>query len=145
MGGSKRTFSYSLTPAPGDTERVASQVRKILGWACDGDKRIECHDVTGEALGTVTMTMTIVGRDQWWCRQLAQDLLNYVTWGLHNEVQTKLDLQSYRLDPHENRGYAHGRTKQYRQPKDPKAKTPPAAPSPPESADPTPGTEAPRG
>ncbi len=116
--GSRRTFSYTMRAAPEDTERLATQARKILGWACDGDSRIECHDVSGEALGAVTMNMTIVGRDQWWCRQLAQDVINHITWGLKNGIQTKLELESHRQEPHRKRGYGEGgRTKTWRESK----------------------------
>ncbi len=117
MAGSRRTFQYAITPAPGDVPRVAAQARKILGWACEGDDRIECHDVEGEAVGTVVLVLTIRGRDQWWSRQLAQDILSLTTWGLKNEVKTSLDLQSHRQEVHQNRGYAHGRTKRFREPK----------------------------
>ena len=113
--GSRRTFSYRLQPASEDVAIVAARVRKILGVACDGDDRIECHDVSGEALGVVTMSLTIVNRDQWACRQLAQDILNMVTWGLKNP--TELDLVSQRQPVHMNRGYGHGRTKTYNEPR----------------------------
>jgi hypothetical protein len=143
MGGSRRTFTYTLTPGPEEVERVASQTKRILGWACDGDKRIECHDITGEALGVVTMNLTIIGRDQWWCRQLAQDLINLITWGLRNEVKTKLDLQSYRLEPHDNRGYDHGRTKRYRERAPRKARSPEETVTQPEPMDSTSDTATP--
>jgi hypothetical protein len=119
---------------------VAAQARKILGWTCDGDPRVECHDVSGEALGTVVLSFTIVGRDQWWCRQLAQDILNRITWGLTNDVETKLDLQSYRQEPHTHRGYAHGRTKPYREPAPRQPRSPEGTEQQPRSEDPTPGT-----
>jgi len=124
---------------------MATRVRKVLGYACDGDDRIECHDVTGEALGVVTMSLTIVGRDQWWCRQLAQDILNHVTWSLRNEAGATLDLQSWRLEPHQNRGYAHGRTKPYREPRPHRddSRSPGGTESSPDSADLRPETEAP--
>jgi hypothetical protein len=118
MAGSKRTFSYRLTPTPENTEGLLRRVEKILGWACDGDPHIICHGVQGEALGTVEISMTIVGRDQWWSRQLAQDVLNHVTWGLDTGA-TQLELQSHRQDAHQHRGYRYGRTKRYREPKPP--------------------------
>lgn len=116
MAGSKRTFTYVLTPAPENTDRVLKKAQKILGWACEGDPRIICHGVSGEALGTVILSLTIQGRDQWWARQLAQDVLNHVTWGLETDA-TQLDLQSRRQAAHTHRGYQFGRTKPYREPK----------------------------
>jgi hypothetical protein len=119
MVGSKRTFEYVLTPnASEDVEKLFARARKILGWACDGDTRIECHGITGEGLGAVTLNLTIHHRDQWACRQLAQDVLNKVVWGLAKNA-TQLQLQSRRQEVHPNRGYAHGRTKTYRSPKPP--------------------------
>lgn len=126
MAGSNRTFVYHLTPGPEDTSLVAAQARKILAWACEGDERITCHEVSGEALGTVTLNMTIRGRDQWWSRQLAQDIVNLVTWGLKEPTLTQLDFQSHRQEAHTHRGYAFGRTKRYREPKPPKPADEPA-------------------
>lgn len=114
MAGSKKTFTYTLVPAPDEVERVRAQAERVLGWACEGDDRITCHEVTGPALGVVTLSMTIHGRDRWWATQLAQDILNIVLWGLETGA-TRLDLQSRRQAPHQNRGYAHGRTKRYRE------------------------------
>lgn len=128
MGGSKRTFEYVLTP---DSEAVSGLLRRaerVLSWACDGDPRIECHGVSGEALGTVILNLTIVNRDQWACRQLAQDVLNLVTWGLRSNA-TQLDLQSRRQPVHMHRGYSHGRVKRYREPR---TRPQPAPKSPPE-------------
>jgi len=117
MPGSRRTYSYALVPkTQEDAPKVLARAERILGWACDGDERIECHGVTGEALGSITLNLTIVGRDQWWSRQLAQDILNLVTWGLEKDA-TRLQLDSRRQEVHMNRGYAHGRTKTYRTPK----------------------------
>lgn len=113
MAGSKRHFTYTLVPESGDVEQAARQARKVLGWACESDSRITCHEVTGDALGVVTLNLTIQGRDQWACRQLAQDILNYVTWGLQNP--SELQLQSKRLPPHTVRGYSGGRTKTWRE------------------------------
>jgi hypothetical protein len=98
---------------------VFRRAQRILAWACDGDDRIECHGITGEGLGVVTLNLTIVNRDQWACRQLAQDILNLVTWGLKNEA-TRAELQSRRQKPHQRRGYgAGGRTKTWRESKSP--------------------------
>ncbi len=114
MPGSIRTYEYTLVPQTAeDATTMARQARKILGWACDGDSRITCHSVTGEAVGAVQLSMTIIGRDQWWSRQLAQDLINMVTWGLRNPA--RMEVLSTRKEPHANRGYAHGRIKQWRE------------------------------
>lgn len=116
MPGSTRTFSYTLIPEPDDVPLIESRVRKVVGYACDGDDRITCHDVAGTALGCVRISLTIKARDRWWATQLAQDILNLITWGLKTNA-TRLDLQSRRQDPHQNRGYAHGRTKRTRAPR----------------------------
>lgn len=118
MPGSKTTFNYTLVPEPDDTEKVRAQAERVLGWACEGDDRITCHEVTGTALGAVALSMTIHARDRWWATQLAQDILNIVLWGLETGA-TRLDLQSRRQEPHDHRGYAHGRTKRYRERKTP--------------------------
>jgi len=117
MPGSSRTFSYTLVPQDGDQPRMTAQARKILGWACDGDKRITCHGVDGDAFGVVQLNLTIVGRDQWWSRQLAQDIVNMVTWGLKNPAE--MQLLSQRQPAHDHRGYAHGRIKAWRERRSP--------------------------
>lgn len=114
MPGSKTTFRYTLVPRPDDVARVQAKAAKILGWACDGDTRITCHQVTGDALGVVTLSMTIHGRDRWWATQLAQDILDGVLLALGTDAP-RLDLHSQRQDPHDHRGYGHGRTKRYRE------------------------------
>lgn len=117
MVGSKRTFEYILTPSTTeDAEKLFARARKVLGWACDGDTRIECHGITGEGLGVVTLNLTIHHRDQWACRQLAQDVLNKVVWGLAKDA-TQLRLQSHRQKPHVRRGYGGGRSKTWREAK----------------------------
>lgn len=126
MAQTTRTFTYSFVPAPEDVERVERVTRKVLGAACDGDKRITCHDVTGTALGVVTLSMTIRARDRWWATQLAQDILNIVLWGLEGEA-VRLDLQSVAPAPHDHRGYEHGRRKTYRDRADSKASSEPLA------------------
>lgn len=118
MPGSRRTFSYSLkAEKPEEVDRVYKKAKQVLGWACDGDARIECHGVSGESLGVVTMNVTVVGRDQWATRQIVQDVLNKILWGLGHPKDVQLQLQSERKEPHTHRGYAHGRTKRYRDPK----------------------------
>jgi len=114
MGGSTRTFEYTLQPKNGDITRLLAQAERVLGWACDGDPAVTCHGVSGEALGIVTLNLTIRGRDQWWSRQLAQDVLNLVTWGLEANA-TQVQLESRRQEVHQHRGYRHGRTKRYRE------------------------------
>lgn len=120
MPGSRRSFTYSLTPDPGELERALKKAKKILGWTCDGEPRVTCHGITGEALGTITLNLTVVNKDQWACRQLAQDILNHITWGI--QTQVTMDLVSERFEPHSHRGYAHGRTKRF---KEPRPKKPP--------------------
>lgn len=118
MPGAKRDFTYSLTPKdPTNVPVIAAKARKILAWACDGDDRIQCAGIEGEALGLVTLKMTIIGRDRWWSMQLAQDVLNIILWNLEKSVDVDLDLVSWSLPPHTHRGYAHGRTKRYRTPR----------------------------
>lgn len=112
MPGSKREYTYTVKPKPEDLRRVTRQATATLGWACDGDKRIECFGVTGEPFGLVQLKFTIKARDQWYSRQLAQDILNIVTWGLANAAEVQL--ASTRLPPHEMRGYLYGRSKRWR-------------------------------
>lgn len=113
MPGSSRTFTYTIKPDDADMEKAARQARKILGWACEGDKRITCHGVSGDLYGVVQLNLTVVGRDQWWSRRLAQDILNMVTWGLRHPAE--IDLLSERQEPHDHRGYMYGRVKQWRE------------------------------
>lgn len=114
MAGTTRTFHYTLTAVDGeDHKRLVAKARKTLGWACDGDKRITCHDVAGDAVGVVQLSMTIVGRDRWRSKQLAWDIINMVTWGLNRPAT--LELLTEKPAPHTHRGYAYGRTKTWRE------------------------------
>jgi len=117
MPGTRRTFTYSLTPDADDFDRVLKKAQRILGWACEGDHRVECHGITGEALGTITLNLTVVNRDRWAATQLAQDILNYVTWGVDTDIN--MDLGSLPPAPHEHRGYQFGRSKRFNEPKPP--------------------------
>lgn len=112
MAGSTRTFQYSIQADPAVIPRL---VARAEARACESNDQVTCHGVTGEALGVVIMNLTVTGRDQWACRQIVQDILNYVTWGVSVKV-TKLDLTSRRQEPHDHRGYSHGRTKRGRAP-----------------------------
>src|SRR5262245_16540966 len=103
MPRTTRTFTYNLIPKTEDVGQLADRARKVLAYACSGDDRITCHDVTGDMLGIVTLSMTIKARDRWWATQLAQDILNFVLWGLE-DTAARLDLQSHRPSPHTHRG-----------------------------------------
>lgn len=90
-------------------EELARRARKVLSWACDGDDRITCKGVEGEALGMVQIKFSVTGRDQWWTGQLSQDLINLITMRLRNPAD--LDLSKERPPTHGNRGYQHGRSR----------------------------------
>jgi len=112
MAGSTRTFEYAIQADP---ELIPRLMQRAEARACESNDQVTCHGVTGDALGLVILNLTVTGRDQWACRQIVQDILNYVTWGLSVKV-TKLDLRSHRQEPHDHRGYSHGRTKRTRDP-----------------------------
>lgn len=130
MAGSTRTFQYSIQADPAVIPRLLARAE---ARACESNDQVTCHGVTGEALGVVIMNLTVTGRDQWACRQVVQDILNYVTWGVSVKV-TKLDLTSRRQEPHDHRGYSHGRTKRGRAPNGSRPRPNP----------PSPGSEPPR-
>lgn len=113
MPESVREYSYTLKPEGADARRLAAQARKVMGWAAAGDKRITEVHVDGDAFGVIQLSFRIKARDQWYSRQLAQDLLNMVSWGLQNPAG--VELASTRLPAHERRGYAWGRTKRWRE------------------------------
>ena len=117
MPGSRRTFTYRLTPKPEDTDKVLRQAQKVLAWACDGEPRVTECSVTGESLGLVILSATVHARDRYAAGQLMQDILNQILWGLGHPKELQLQLQSERQPPHASRGYAHGRTKRYREPR----------------------------
>lgn len=113
MPGSVREYTYTIKPkGDDDLAKLTRQARRVLAWACDGDKRIECAGVTGDAFGLVQLKFTVKARDQWYSRKLAQDILNIVTWGLASPAE--LQLASERLPAHQMRGYMFGRVKQWR-------------------------------
>lgn len=123
MPGTKRTFAYRIIPNTDDFDRTLRKAEKILGWRCDGDRRIDCHGISGTALGVIELNLTVIQRDRWAATQLAQDILNEVLWGI--KTPAKLDLASVAPPPHDNRGYERGnRTKRYREPRPRAARVP---------------------
>lgn len=123
MAGSTRTFECVIQA---DADVIPRLIARAQARACESNDQVTCHGIGGEALGVVTMSVTVTGRDQWACRQIVQDVVNYVTWGLSAKV-TRLDLQSRRQPAHTHRGYSFGRVKRFREPRPPR---PPRAPAP---------------
>lgn len=111
-----RAYRWRLTPKTGEqVEDLARRARKALAWACDGDKRISCMGVSGEAFGVVDIEFTVHARDLWWCGQLGQDIINIVTKRLTDPAA--VDIHSEHLPTHTHRGYAHGRTRRINRPR----------------------------
>lgn len=115
MPGTQRTYTYTLkATSPADHELLAAKARKVLGYACDGDSRITCHGVSGDAVGVVQISLTVRARSRWHTKEIAWDIINMVTWGLDQPAE--LDLVVERPPVHTHRGYRFGRTKQWREP-----------------------------
>ena len=111
-----RDYTWRLTPeSDEDLADLSRRAHKVLAWACEGEKRLTCKGITGEALGVVELAFTIVGRDLWAAGQISQDLINHVTWRLKNPAQ--VTMTSLGQAPHEHRGYAHGRQKRVNRPR----------------------------
>lgn len=104
-----KSYSWTLKPPPEQLDDFSRRARKVLAWACEGDTRITCHGVTGEAFGVVEISFTVVGRDLWGTGQISQDLINTVTMRLKNPAD--IDFTVERPPVHGNRGYGHGRAK----------------------------------
>lgn len=108
-----REYRFTLTPHVDMTvEALARRARKVLAWACEGENRITCQGIEGEALGTVQLRFAVEAKDRWACGQVAQDLVNTVTWRL--EQPAGFEVEGWHLPPHMNRGYEHGRVKRWR-------------------------------
>ena len=111
-----RDYIFTLTPATAETvDEVARRARKILAWVCDGEKRIQCSGVDGEAFGLVQVSLEVKGRDRWACGQLAQDVIHMVTIGLRDPAQLGIHFDS--KPTHTHRGYQYGRSKRWRAPR----------------------------
>lgn len=111
-----RDYVWRLVPTEGeDLADLSRRAHKVLAWACEGEKRLTCKGITGEPLGMVELTFQVVGRDLWAAGQISQDLINHVTWRLKNPA--KVTVMSEPRAPHQNRGYAHGRTKRVNSPR----------------------------
>jgi hypothetical protein len=109
-----RDYQFTLTPSqPEGLPQLAQRARKVLAWACEGEKRITCFGVDGDLYGLVQIRFTATGKDRWACGQLAQDLIHVVTEGLANPA--KLEIDSNRLPIHDHRGYRYGRTRTWRE------------------------------
>ena len=108
-----REYRFTLVPhEDATTERLARRARKVLAWACEGENRITCQGVEGEAVGAVQLRFMVTAKDRWAAGQVAQDLVNAVTWGL--EQPAGFEVEGWHLPPHMNRGYGHGRVKRWR-------------------------------
>lgn len=105
-----RAYRWSLVPREGEElSELARRARKVLAWACDGDKRVTCQGVDGEMLGLVQISFSVTGRDGWAAGQISQDIINTITLRLRNPAE--LDLDKERPPVHGNRGYRHGRSR----------------------------------
>lgn len=111
-----RFYRWRLTPKTGEQlDDLARRARKALAWACDGDKRITCMGVSGEAIGVVEIEFSVKARDLWWCGQLGQDIINIATKRLAEPVGVDIHLEDGPI--HDHRGYAYGRTRRINQPR----------------------------
>ncbi len=111
-----RDYTFTLTPATTEAvDEVARRAKKIMAWVCDGEKRIQCQGVDGEALGTVQVSFTAQARDRWACGQLAQDVIHMVTIGLKDPAQLGIHFDNKAV--HAHRGYQYGRSKRWREPR----------------------------
>jgi hypothetical protein len=102
-----RTYSWTLKPPEEQLDDFSRRARKVLAWACEGDTRISCQGVTGEAFGVVEISFAVTGRDLWATGQISQDLINTVTMRLKNPAD--IDFTRERPPVHGNRGYGYGR------------------------------------
>lgn len=112
------TRDYVWRLRPGEDEDLAElsrRARKVLAWACEGDNRLTCQGVTGEALGFVEIGFRVVGRDLWAAGQIGQDIINLATRRLIRPAHATVAMEP--LGPHDHRGYAHGRTKRVNRPR----------------------------
>ena len=112
------TRDYVWRLKPGEDEDLADlsrRARKVLAWACEGDKRLTCKGVTGEALGFVEIGFTVVGRDLWAAGQIGQDIINLATHRLLHPARATVAMEP--MATHDHRGYAHGRTKRVNRPR----------------------------
>lgn len=105
-----RSYVWTLKPREDEhLEDLSRRAHKVLAWACDGDKRVECQGVHGEAMGIVQIRFAVTGRDMWATGQISQDIINVVTMRLRNPAD--LDLSKEKPPVHRSRGYKHGRAK----------------------------------
>lgn len=109
-----RAYRWTLTPREGEhLDELSRRARKVLAWACDGDRRVSCQGVDGEAVGIVQISFSVTGRDMWATGQISQDIINVVTMRLRNPAD--LDLNKENPPVHRSRGYAHGRGRRVNQ------------------------------
>lgn len=128
MPGTVRTYTYTFVPAPEDVDLVTSHVKKVIGWACDGDTALTCEGVTGAELGLVRFQLKVRARDRWWATQLVQDVLAVIQQGLGSKTGRLLPT-SEPPPPHQHRGYAYGRSRRTRTPRQPPSTDPTTAES----------------
>jgi hypothetical protein len=116
-----RNYVWTVRPSdPAELPRLAKKARKVLAWACEGDDRLTCRGITGEAVGVIQLTFTVVGRDLWAAGQLGQDVITLAT----RRLKSVAHVSSLPRPPHMHRGYAYGREKRVNSPRRPRTPRP---------------------
>lgn len=111
-----RNYIWRLTPREDeDLAELGRRARGVLGWACEGDKRLECQGVSGEAFGFVEIGFQVKGRDLWDAGQIGQNIIDLATRRLRNPAIASVLVAP--LSPHDHRGYEHGRTQRVNRPR----------------------------
>jgi hypothetical protein len=111
-----RDYVWRLTPREDeDLAELGRRARGVLGWVCEGDKRVDCRGISGESFGFVEIGFRVKGRDLWDAGQIGQNIIDLATRRLRNPAIASVQMEP--LAPHDHRGYEHGRTKRVNRPR----------------------------
>lgn len=106
MALSRRRVTWEYTPEYTWLAKLyADQAQKVLDDFCDRWPQWYADPlVTGEALGFVQFSITVLSRDQWWVGRRANRILSALRVYYDFPVAQVTVVSSDRLPPHDHRG-----------------------------------------
>jgi hypothetical protein len=97
MAGYRRQYTWTVADASALTRLRLQRLLDAVAVEEPRWMKLTVHD----AFGVLQFSATILGRDQWWCREMAMNLQQLVADRLRLSITTA---ESKRAAPHTNRG-----------------------------------------
>ena len=107
----------------GYPEGAHEKIREVLDRWCERKWWYQEPEVEGAPFNRLVITLTVTGRDQWWCHRRAMWLVLKCYRSIHLKLQDVPEPDWETLAPHINRGYR--RRAKAAEPAQPAAPAPP--------------------